>query len=60
MKPWKSLTTSWVASTAAFWFLSRGRTYVIYPGEYDISFNDVRGQKIATNWKTTIKMMNAK
>jgi cell division protease FtsH len=32
---------------AIFWFLSRGRTYVIYPGEYDVSFNDVRGQKAA-------------
>jgi cell division protease FtsH len=32
---------------ALFWFLSRGRTYVIYPGEYDISFDDVRGQKAA-------------
>jgi cell division protease FtsH len=27
-----------------FWFLSRGRTYVIYPREYDVSFDDVRGQ----------------
>ena len=27
---------------AIFWFLSRGRTYVIYPGEYDVSFKDVR------------------
>src|SRR5215207_8725231 len=32
---------------ALFWFLSRGRTYVIYPGEYDVSFRDVRGQKAA-------------
>jgi cell division protease FtsH len=32
---------------AIFWFLSRGRTYVIYPGEYDINFDDVRGQKAA-------------
>src|SRR5215203_2158815 len=32
---------------AIFWFLSRGRTYVIYPGEYDVSFEDVRGQKAA-------------
>ena len=32
---------------ALFWFLSRGRTYVIYPGEYDINFDDVRGQKAA-------------
>ena len=27
------------------WFLSRGRKYVIYPKEYDTSFDDVRGQK---------------
>lgn len=32
---------------AVFWYLSRGRTYVIYPGEYDVNFNDVRGQKAA-------------
>ncbi len=32
---------------AIFWFLSRGRTYVIYPGEYDVNFHDVRGQKAA-------------
>jgi cell division protease FtsH len=27
-----------------FWFLARGRTYVIYPREYDVTFDDVRGQ----------------
>jgi cell division protease FtsH len=27
-----------------FWFLSRGRTYIIYPREYDVGFDDVRGQ----------------
>jgi cell division protease FtsH len=27
-----------------FWFLSRGRQYVIYPREYDVTFDDVRGQ----------------
>jgi cell division protease FtsH len=27
-----------------FWYLSRGQSYVIYPGEYDVSFDDVRGQ----------------
>jgi cell division protease FtsH len=27
-----------------FYFLSRGRTYVIYPREYDVTFDDVRGQ----------------
>jgi cell division protease FtsH len=30
-----------------FWFLSRGRTYVIYPREYDVTFDDVRGQPAA-------------
>ncbi len=29
---------------ALFWFLSRGRTYIIYPGEFDVGFDDVRGQ----------------
>jgi cell division protease FtsH len=32
---------------AMFWFLSRGNDYVIYPNEYDISFDDVRGQPAA-------------
>ncbi len=32
---------------ALFWFLGRGRTYIIYPGEYDATFDDVRGQKAA-------------
>ena len=36
-----------VQFAALFWFLSRGRTYIIYPGEYDTSFDDVRGQKAA-------------
>ena len=30
---------------AFMWILSRGRKYVIYPKEYDTSFDDVRGQK---------------
>jgi cell division protease FtsH len=30
---------------AIFWFLSRGRTYTIFPNEYDVTFDDVRGQK---------------
>jgi cell division protease FtsH len=29
---------------AMFAFLARGKTYVIYPGEYDVTFDDVRGQ----------------
>ena len=32
---------------ALFWFLSRGNDYVIYPNEYDTSFDDVRGQPAA-------------
>lgn len=27
-----------------FYFLSRGRKYTIYPNEYDVTFDDVRGQ----------------
>lgn len=30
---------------AFMWILSRGRKYVIYPKEYDTTFEDVRGQK---------------
>jgi cell division protease FtsH len=33
-----------VQFVALFWFLSRGRTYIIYPREYDVGFQDVRGQ----------------
>ncbi|HZC19730.1 MAG TPA: AAA family ATPase, partial [Rubrobacteraceae bacterium] len=36
-----------VQFVALFWYLSRGRTYIIYPGEYDTNFDDVRGQKAA-------------
>ena len=36
-----------VQFVALFWFLARGRTYIIYPGEYDATFDDVRGQKAA-------------
>ncbi len=32
---------------AMFWFLSRGNSYVIYPNEYDVTFDDVRGQDAA-------------
>jgi cell division protease FtsH len=32
---------------AMFWFLSRGNDYVIYPNEYDTTFDDVRGQPAA-------------
>ena len=34
---------------AMFWFLSRGNDYVIYPNEYDTSFDDVRGQPAAVD-----------
>lgn len=34
---------------ALFGYMSRGRTYVIYPKEYDVSFDDVRGQQAAMN-----------
>lgn len=27
-----------------FWFLTRGQSYTIFPREYDVSFEDVRGQ----------------
>ncbi|MDQ4097668.1 MAG: AAA family ATPase, partial [Actinomycetota bacterium] len=29
---------------AIFWFLSKGQSYTIFPGEYDVTFDDVRGQ----------------
>jgi cell division protease FtsH len=32
---------------ALFWFLARGTTYVVYPREYDHTFDDVRGQPAA-------------
>ncbi|MFM8944431.1 MAG: AAA family ATPase [Actinomycetota bacterium] len=34
---------------ARFWFLARGNDYVIYPNEYDTSFDDVRGQPAAVD-----------
>jgi len=27
-----------------FWLLARGRSYIVYPHEYDVTFDDVRGQ----------------
>ena len=32
---------------AMFWFLARGNSYIIYPNEYDVTFDDVRGQDAA-------------
>jgi cell division protease FtsH len=29
---------------AMFWMMARGRSYIVYPHEYDVSFEDVRGQ----------------
>jgi cell division protease FtsH len=34
---------------AMFWFLARGNSYVIYPNEYDVTFDDVRGQEAAVS-----------
>jgi cell division protease FtsH len=40
-----------------FWYMSRGRTYTIYPGEYDVTFNDVRGQShIVSATKEVMKL----
>ncbi len=36
-----------VQFAAMFWFLMRGTYYTVYPGEYDKSFDDVRGQPAA-------------
>lgn len=39
------------------WFLSRGRKYVIYPKEYETSFDDVRGQKpVVDSVKEVVKL----
>jgi cell division protease FtsH len=29
---------------AMFWMMARGRSYIVYPHEYDVTFEDVRGQ----------------
>jgi cell division protease FtsH len=40
-----------------FWFLSRGRSYIIYPREYDVSFEDVRGQgPVVESVKEVVKL----
>jgi cell division protease FtsH len=40
-----------------FYFLSRGRTYVIYPREYDVTFDDVRGQpEIVSSTKEALSL----
>ncbi len=39
------------------WFLSRGRKYVIYPKEYETTFEDVRGQKpVVESVKEVVKL----
>ncbi len=35
--------TAVIYFVAIFGFLARGTTYTIYPNEYDVSFDDVRG-----------------
>ena len=44
---------------ALFFFLSRGRTYWVMPGETGITFKDYRGQKdvleVATRWVTLLR-----
>jgi cell division protease FtsH len=30
-----------------FWFLARGNSYTVYPNEYELTFDDVRGQPAA-------------
>ncbi|MGH2719580.1 MAG: AAA family ATPase, partial [Actinomycetota bacterium] len=30
---------------AMFWMMARGRSYIVYPHEYDVTFEDVRGQE---------------
>jgi cell division protease FtsH len=44
---------------AMFAFLARGNSYTIYPGEYDVSFEDVRGQQAAVNsTKEVLRLFN--
>jgi cell division protease FtsH len=38
-----------VQFAAMFWFLMRGTYYTVYPGEYDKTFEDVRGQPAAVD-----------
>ncbi|MDQ3700451.1 MAG: ATPase, partial [Chloroflexota bacterium] len=44
---------------ALFYFLSRGRTYWVMPGETGITFKDYKGQKdvleVATRWVTLLR-----
>lgn len=42
---------------AIFWFLSRGRAYTIFPREYDVTFDDVRGQQaVVESVKEVVKL----
>jgi cell division protease FtsH len=46
-----------VQFVALFWFMARGRAYTIYPGEYDVTFDDVRGQpEIVASTKEALKL----
>ena len=44
---------------ALFWFLGRGRTYWVMPGETGVGFKDYRGQKdvleTAERWVTLLR-----
>lgn len=48
-----------VQFAALFWFLGRGRTYWVMPGETGVGFKDYRGQKdvleVATRWVTLLQ-----
>lgn len=40
-----------------FWYMSRGRSYTIFPNEYDITFDDVRGQEhVVESVKDVVKL----
>jgi cell division protease FtsH len=42
---------------ALFWFMSRGRAYTIFPREYDVTFDDVKGQQpVVESVKEVVKL----
>ncbi|MDQ4149239.1 MAG: AAA family ATPase [Actinomycetota bacterium] len=46
-----------VQFAAIFWFLSRGRAYTIFPREYNVTFDDVRGQQpVVDSVKEVVKL----